>query len=51
MFLVSEVDLLALFKAGHQKLVQVKTLKRILMPMRVLTSDFRVMSGLTCSGS
>jgi hypothetical protein len=27
MFLVSEVDLLALFKAGHQKLVQVKTFK------------------------
>jgi hypothetical protein len=35
MFLVSEVDLLDLFKAGHQKLVQVKTLNRILMPMRV----------------
>jgi len=50
MFLVSEVDLLELFKAGHQKLVQVKTFNRILMPMRV-DSDFRVMSGLTCSGS
>jgi hypothetical protein len=48
MFLVSEVDLLGLFKAGHQKLVQVKNW--ILMPMRV-DSDFRVMSGLTCSGS
>jgi hypothetical protein len=35
MFLVSEVDLLALRKAGHQKLVQVKTFRRILLPMRV----------------
>ena len=26
---------LDLFKAGHQRLVQVKTLSRILMPMRV----------------
>ncbi len=33
--LVSEVDLLDLFKAGHQKLVQVKTSERMLMPMRV----------------
>ncbi len=33
--LVSEVDLLDLFKAGHQKLVQVKTSERVLMPMRV----------------
>ncbi len=46
MFLVSEVDLLALFKAGHQELVHGKTSKQVDV-YSCLISDFRMMSGLT----